>query len=113
MYNIYGHHKISGMVLIDKKQTQEEAERFVEYLKKGEYYSLMIINKTMKEDKLIKRIDLTKECEVEFVDNLKTDCEVKAITFKPSRMKKKEELRKITQKYTSSRDYYEDDYLNL
>lgn len=40
-----------------------------------------------------------KKCKVEYVDNLKTDVEVKAMTFTPSRMKRKEELRKLTEDY--------------
>lgn len=40
-----------------------------------------------------------KKCRVEFVDNLKTDVEVKSVVFKPSRMKKKEELRKMAEEY--------------
>ena len=49
-------------------------------------------------DKL-KNKKIYKECKVEFVDNLKTDVEVKALTFVPSRMKEKEELRKLTEEY--------------
>ena len=40
-----------------------------------------------------------KKCRVEFVDNLKTDVEVKTVVFKPSKMKQKEELRRMTQDY--------------
>ena len=47
----------------------------------------------------IENIKKSKKCRVEFVDNLKTDVEVKAMTFKPSRMKKKEELMRETRDY--------------
>lgn len=49
-------------------------------------------------DKL-KNKKIYKECEVEYVDDLKTKVEVKALTFVPSRMKKKEELRRMTEQY--------------
>lgn len=40
-----------------------------------------------------------KECKVEYTNNVKSKYEVNGIVFQPSRMKKKEELRKITKEY--------------
>ena len=47
----------------------------------------------------IENIKKSKKCQVEYVDNLKTDIEVKAMTFKPSRMKEKEKLRRMTEEF--------------
>ena len=99
MYNVYAHHKIKGMEFIDSKETETEAEALVEYLKKSNYYSFLVVHKMPDRDEVVKRIDLTKECEVEYVDNLKPKYEVKAMTFKPSKMKKKEQLRKEIEDY--------------
>lgn len=59
----------------------------------------MIIENIGNGDEIIERKDFTRECQVEYVDELKTKYEVKAVAFKPSRMKRKEELRRMTEQY--------------
>lgn len=65
----------------------------------------LIIEETVNGDQVIKNEDFSKECTIEFVDNLKTNIEIQATTFtpeqrkRPSKMKQKEELRKLTEDY--------------
>lgn len=113
MYRIYAHQREKGWVIVDVKLSKEDAIEVADNLEPKNYYSYLVVEADENGEKVVQRKDLTKECEVEFVDNLKTDYEVKATTFKPSRMKKKEELRKLTQNYTSTKDFEEDDYLNF
>ena len=65
-------------------------------------------------DSVLKQKTLGTECSVEYSDNVKSKVEVKAAVFKPSRMKRKEEDRKIFKAYFEGRDrdYGDDDYLN-
>ena len=88
------------------KNTLEEINKIANRLNDEDYYSYMIVESTKEGDSLVMEQDLYKrnindykKCRVEFVDNLKTDVEVKAVVFKPSRMKKKEELRKMTEEF--------------
>ena len=62
-------------------------------------FSYMIILHSPAGDDIIERKELYKECKVEFSNNVKTKYKVNATTFKPSRMKEKEELRKMTEEY--------------
>ena len=59
----------------------------------------MIIEHRKDGDRIARRQELFIECSVEYVDEVKTSFEVKATTFKPSKMKQKEELRKMTEEY--------------
>lgn len=59
----------------------------------------MIIESSEKGDRTVRRQELYQECTVEYSDDVKTKFEVKATTFKPSKMKQKEELRRMTQDY--------------
>ena len=113
MYRIYAHQKNKGWVIVDVKKDKEEAIETADSLNPKDYYSSLVVQADENGERVIQRKDFTKECEVEFVDHLETKIEVKATIFKPSRMKKKEELRKLTQNYTSSRDFGEADYLNF
>ena len=60
----------------------------------------MKLKKVGKFDDLFKeKLKHSKECKVEYVDNVNTKMEVRTTTFTPSKMKQKEELRKMTEKY--------------
>lgn len=59
----------------------------------------MIIEHSPKGDQVLERQELSRECKIEFVDKIDTKYTVKAMTFQPSKMKQKEELRKMIEKY--------------
>lgn len=99
MYRIYGQSKKTGWEKIDATNNKEKAFEIAETIKPKEYYSYMIIQNNGNGDEVIHRKDFTRECTVEYVDEVKTKVEVKATTFEPSRMKKKQELRKLTEQY--------------
>ena len=99
MYRIYGQNKITGWEKIDVTNDKEKALKTAESISSKEYYSYMIIQNNGNGDEIIDRKDFTRECQVEYVDEVKTKYEVKAVTFKPSRMKRKQELRKLTEQY--------------
>lgn len=114
MYRIYGHNKKTGWEKIDTKEDLKEINKIAATLKPKEYYSYLIITNKGMGDEIVEQKDLSKECTVEYVDEVKTKIEVKATTFKPSRMKRKQEERKYFEAYFEGRDrdYGEDDYLN-
>lgn len=99
MYRIYGKNKIKGWEKIDSTADKEKAFSTANKLNAKEYYSYMIIENNGNGDSVIAQESLYEECKVEYVDELKTKYEVKAVTFKPSRMKKKEELRRMTEDF--------------
>lgn len=100
MYRVYGHNKFHGWERLDKHKITDlkEAQEIMRNLNPKEYYSAIIID-SEGGDHPVDRIDFSKECIIEYVDEVKTKVEVKAMTFKPSKMKEKEELRKLTEKY--------------
>lgn len=77
----------------------DELELLAEKISPKKYLEYMIIEHRKDGDRTVRRQELYQECEVEYSDDVKTSFEVKAVTFKPSRMKQKEELRKETDKY--------------
>ena len=99
MYRIYGKNKIKGWEKIDSTADKEKAFSTANKLNEKEYYSYMIIENNGNGDSVIAQESLYEECKVEYVDKVKTKYEVKAVTFKPSRMKKKEELRRMTEEF--------------
>lgn len=99
MYRIYGKNKIKGWEKIDSTADKEKAFKTAEGISSKEYYSYMIIENNGNGDNVIAQESLYEECQVEYVDEVKTKYEVKALAFKPSRMKKKENLRKLTEQY--------------
>lgn len=99
MYRIYGQNKITGWEKIDSTNDKTKAYETAERISVKEYYSYMIIKNNGNGDEVIDRKDFTRECKVEFVDKVKTKIEVKATTFKPSRMKRKQEERKMFEQY--------------
>lgn len=97
MYRLYAQKQQGGWDKIAVKETLDKIEKQASRLSAHEYYSYLIIKNEGNGDEIVKREVLSKECKVEYVEDLKTDVEVKAMTFKPSRMKEKEELRKLTE----------------
>lgn len=93
MYKIYGQNKKTGWEKIDTKKELKEIHKIAATLTGKEYYSYIIIQNNGNGDEVIERKDFTKECTVEYVDEVKTKVEVKAVAFKPSRMKEKQEDR--------------------
>ena len=99
MYKIYGQNKKTGWEKIDSTNDKEKAFKTAENISSKEYYSYVIIQNNGNGDEVIHRKDFTRECTVEYVDEVKTKVEVKATTFKPSRMKRKQEERKMFEQY--------------
>lgn len=99
MYKVYGQNKKTGWEKIDTTSDKEKAYKTAGSISAKEYCAYMIIQNNGNGDEVIDRKDFTRECRVEYVDEVKTKIEVKAVTFKPSRMKRKQELRKLTEKY--------------
>lgn len=77
----------------------DELELLAEKLTPKKYLEYMIIEHRKDGDRTVRRQELYQECKVEYIDNANVSFEVKAITFKPSKMKQKEELRKMTEEY--------------
>lgn len=99
MYRIYGYNKQLQWEKIDTKKEREKIYKIAENLSSKDYYSYVIIVNNGNGDDLVEMKDLTKECEIEYVDEVKTEYEVKATTFKPSRMKRKQEERRMFEQY--------------
>ena len=100
MYILYGKTMQGEYKKIAEKSDINKLDMYINKIKKEGYYSYMV-KKTSKEegDSIVKDGKFYKECKVELVDDLKSKVEVKALTFTPSRMKRKEELRKMTENY--------------
>lgn len=99
MYKLYAQKLQGGWEKIIQAGTLKEIEKEAQYLTAKEYFSYMVVEHSKEGDQVITRKKLYEECKVEFVDDIKSKVEVKALTFKPSRMKKKEELRRLTEEY--------------
>lgn len=99
MYKLYAQKLQGGWEKIAVKETLDKIEKQASKISAHEYYSYLIIKNEGNGDETVKREVLSKECKVEFVDDIKSKVEVKAMTFKPSKMKQKEELRKLTEEY--------------
>lgn len=98
-YRVYANSKKFGWEKIEGTTDKDKAFKSAESLSYKEYYSYVIIANSGEGDDVIDRKDLSKECTVEFVDDVKSKIEVKATTFKPSRMKRKQEERKMFEQY--------------
>ncbi len=59
----------------------------------------MIIEHSPNGDQVLEREELSRECKIEFVDKLDTKYKVKAMVFQPSKMKQKEELKKMIKEF--------------
>lgn len=100
MYKLYAQNKIKGWELIKSSDDLDKLELDAETLKPKHYFEYLIVEHTDKGDRTVRRQELFQECKVEYIDNANVSFEVKAITFRPSKMKQKEELRKEIDKYT-------------
>ncbi len=99
MYKVYAHNKQTGWEKIDSTNDKKKAFKIAGRINAKEYHSYMIIQNIGNGDEVIHRKDFTRECTIEYVDEVKTKIEVKATTFKPSRMKRKQEERKMFEQY--------------
>ena len=99
IYKVYGHNRQFGWEKLDTTPDKDKAFKTAIGLTGKEYFSCMIIKDGENGDEIIYRNDFSKECKVEFVDKVKTKVEVKAAVFKPSRMKRKEEERRMFEQY--------------
>ena len=99
MYTLYAQNKKIGWQLIKTSDDLDKLNLIAETLTPKDYFEYLIIEHSINGDRTIRRQELYLECEVEYTDDVKVDFEVKAVTFRPSRIKQKEELRKITEKY--------------
>ena len=100
MYKLYGQNKIIGWQLIKTSDDLDKLNLIAGTLRAKDYYEYLIIEHSEKGDSTVRRQELYDECEVEYTDDVKVGFEVKATTFKPSKMKQKEELRKMAEEYT-------------
>ena len=103
MYKLYAKTKQFEWHLIKNCNTLEEVDEEIEEIDKNIYFKYMVKEHTIKGDNYIKSGELYQECKVEYIDNANVSFEVKMTTFKPSKMKEKEELRRMVDKYTKER----------
>lgn len=99
MYKLYAQNKKGVWKLIDKSKELGQIYIEIDKITPKEYYKYMIKDEKPKTDDIIEIRDLYKECKIEIKENINSKYEIKATTFKPSKMKKKEELRKMTEEY--------------
>lgn len=107
MFQLYAQHKTKGWVDEDKNikkgkfisKDLDELELLAEKLSPKDYFEYLIVEHRKDGDRTVRRQELYQECTIEYTDDVKVDFEVKAIAFKPSKMKQKEELRKMTEEY--------------
>lgn len=99
MYKLYAQKRDGGYDKITQKQTIEEIDKAISRLKATEYYSYLIIQNNGEGDIPYDRQVLSEPVKIEFTDKDETSIEVKTHVFKPSKMKQKEELRRLTQDY--------------
>ena len=99
IYKVYGHNRQFGWEKLETTPDKDKAFKTATGLTGKEYFSCMIIKDSENGDEIIYSNNFSKECKVEFVDEVKTKVEVKATTFKPSRMKRKQEERKMFEQY--------------
>ena len=99
MYKLYAQRLDGSMEKITVEDTIEKIDAVISELSPKEYYLYMVKTRVNGGDDIVKSGKLYEECKVEFVDDIKSKVEVKAMTFKPSRMKKKEELMREVRDY--------------
>ena len=101
MYQLYAQNRIKGWLTKPEyiSNDVDDLELIAEEFTPKEYFEYMIIEHRKDGDIIVRRQELFQKCEVEYSDDVKVDFEVKATIFKPSKMKQKEELRKLTENY--------------
>ena len=105
MYKLYAQSKKKGWYLFKNSDDLDELDLLAETIDAKEHCTYMIIEHTNKGDRTVRRQELYQECTVEYSDDVKTSFEVKTTTFKPSKMKQKEQLRKEIENYYKRKDY--------
>lgn len=107
MFQLYAQSKKKGWIDEDERikkgkfisENLDELELLAENFTAKDYFEYMIIEHRKDGDRTVRRQELYDECEVEYSDDVKTSFEVKAVTFKPSKMKEKQEFKKEIEKY--------------
>lgn len=99
MFRLYAQKHTGSYEKITEKKTAQEIEKVAARLKSNEFYSYLIIENDGEGDSIYTRQVLSEPVKVEFVDKDPTSIEIKTHVFKPSKMKQKEELRRMTQDY--------------
>ena len=99
MFRLYAQ-KLSGSYeKIGQKKTLGEIEKLTNRLSPKEWYSYLIIKNDGEGDEIVTSHKFYEPVKIEFTDKDETSVEVKTKVFKPSKMKQKEELRRMTQDY--------------
>ena len=99
MYRLYADSRTEHWKILKTHTNLDVIKKEADKLTSKEYYSYIIKETINNTDNVVEQKSLFDECKVEYTDNVKTDFEVKTTTFKPSRMKQKEELRKEIERY--------------
>lgn len=99
MLKLYAEKIKGGWEEIEIPNDLEGAKEVADSLSPKEYFVCLIKERKNGLDNIVYRRELYKEVEVEYSDDVKVNFEVKATTFKPSKMKQKEELRRMTEEY--------------
>lgn len=99
MFRLYAQKHTGSYEKIGERSTEREIGQLAGRLKSNEWYSYLIIKNDGNGDEIYTRQVLSEPVKVEFVDKDPTNIEVKTKVFTPSRMKQKQELRKLTEEY--------------
>ena len=99
MLKLYAEKLKGGWKEIEIPNDLEKAKEIADSLSPKEYFVCLIKERKNGLDSIVYRRELYKECEVEYSDDVKVNFEVKAISFKPSKMKEKQKLKKEIDKY--------------
>ena len=99
MYKVYGNSKINGWEIVANKKSLVDANKIANRLTAEEYYSYLIKESDENGDRIIRQETLKEETEKEKVKSFKEKYKVEIKEKPVSRMKKKEELRKLTEEY--------------
>lgn len=115
MYKIYGNKKVGGYDLIGTSTTLDKAERKAKTINIDKYLTYMIIEETQHGDTVVKQGQVSKECEVEFVDEIDTDYVLYGTVLIPARVLERNSPSYLWKKAKEdeNREYGEDDYLNM
>ena len=99
MYKVYGNNKINGWEVIANKKSLSDARKIASRLSYEEYYSYLIKESSERGDEIVAQEVFKENTEKEKVKSFKEKYKVEVKERPKSRMKKKEELRKITEEY--------------
>lgn len=99
MLKLYAEKIKGGWEEIEVPNDLEEAKEVADALSPKEYFVCLIKERKNGQDNIVYRRELYREVEVEYSDDVKVSFEVKTTTFKPSKMKQKQEFRKEVEKY--------------